>query len=181
MAEINFYDVNGVTGDAPAEDVNGTMTGAAADAAEEPADKPTADEPAEKPASKPTPKDGAGKQKIILAVDDSPFFLRSLDLMLKDSGYRIFCVNSGKAALEFVRRKYTPDLFILDIDMPITNGYDLAKRIKELGYTAPIIFLTGNAKEKNIIEAAKVGAADYIVKPLDKTQVLERINKHIGT
>jgi CheY-like chemotaxis protein len=122
----------------------------------------------------------SGAQKIILAVDNSAFFLRTLELMLKGSGYKVICVNSGKAALEFLKKRRPPSLFIFDIEMPLLNGYDLAKRVQELGYKVPIIFLTGNAKEEHIREAARVGAADYIVKPLNKEQVMERINKLIG-
>jgi CheY-like chemotaxis protein len=135
----------------------------------------------EEKAPAPTKNDGIGAPKIILAVDNSAFFLRAMELMLKGSGYKLVCVNSGKAALEFLRKQRAPSLFIFDIEMPLLNGYDLAKRVQELGFKAPIIFLTGNAKEEHIKEAARVGAADYIVKPLNKAQLMERINKLIGS
>ena len=112
----------------------------------------------------------------ILAVDDVTFFLSSLRALLKDSGYHLTCVNSGAAALNYLREN-TPDLFLLDIDMPLMNGYELARKIKEIGHTSPIIFLTANSSHHHVIKAIEAGAVDFIVKPISKAQVISKIDK----
>jgi CheY-like chemotaxis protein len=119
-----------------------------------------------------------GSEKNILAVDDTEFFLRTLKTLLQDTPYKLTCITSGKVALNFLQKNH-PDLFILDIDMPEMNGYELAMRIRECGQQAPIIFLTGNTTQKSVEKAHMVGASDFIAKPVNKDQVLQRINKFI--
>jgi FixJ family two-component response regulator len=63
--------------------------------------------------------------------------------------------------------------------MPRIDGYELVKKIREGGHTAPVIFLTGNATREHVIKAVKSGAVDFITKPVDKDQVLKRIARHI--
>ena len=121
--------------------------------------------------------DGPGRKiTSILAVDDVTFFLGTLQTLLKDTGYKLTCVSTGAAALRFLREN-SPDLFLLDIEMPEMNGYELAKKIRENGHKAPIIFLTANSSHKHVMKAIEAGAADFIVKPINKTQVTSKIEK----
>jgi CheY-like chemotaxis protein len=117
------------------------------------------------------------RKTSILAVDDSAFILGVLKTILQGDEYKLTCVTSGKEALIYIQN-HNPDLFILDIEMPKIDGYELARKIKERGHAAPIIFLTANATKEYVIQAANVGAVDFIVKPVDKEQVLERIARH---
>ena len=117
-------------------------------------------------------------KNTILAVDDRHFFLSAIKTMLQDTGYRVTCINSGASALNYLKTR-SPDLFLLDIEMPEMDGYELAKRIKEAGHTAPIVFLTGNANKDSVVNALKAGAADFIIKPVTKEQLLHRIGKYI--
>ena len=119
----------------------------------------------------------AGKNTI-LAVDDQHFFLNSIKVMLQDSGYKLTCINSGTSALNYLKVNQ-PDLFILDIEMPAMDGYELARRIRASGQTAPIIFLTGNSTKSSVLQALQAGADDFIVKPVSKDQLLKRIGKYI--
>ena len=121
------------------------------------------------------PEDG---EKSILAVDDNAFFLDSLKNILRDTDYKLTCVISSRDALKFIQN-HRPSLFILDIEMPQLNGYELAKKIRESGHTAPIIFLTGNATKEYVVNAVNAGGVDFIVKPPNKEYVLSRIAKHI--
>jgi len=118
------------------------------------------------------------EEKIILAVDDSPFFLTTLKRCLRNVPYKLTCVTSGDAALRFLK-EHDPALFILDIEMPNMNGHELAQKIKQAGHKAPIIFLTGNATEKNLRKAIEAGAADFLVKPIDDDTVVNKIRKYI--
>jgi CheY-like chemotaxis protein len=117
-------------------------------------------------------------EKSILAVDDNAFFLEMLKSILFDSKYKLTCVISSRDALKFLQN-HRPDLFILDIEMPQLNGYELSKKIREYGHTAPIIFLTANATKEYLLKAVQSGAADFIAKPPHKEYVLARIAKYI--
>jgi CheY-like chemotaxis protein len=121
---------------------------------------------------------GPPKANKILAVDDTAFFLTILKKILQDSRYNITCVSSGRDALKYLE-KHTPDMFLLDIEMPGMDGYELAAKIKESGYKAPIIFLTGNAKKEYLAKAVKSGAADFIIKPINKDVLLDKIRKYL--
>jgi CheY-like chemotaxis protein len=114
----------------------------------------------------------------ILAVDDSAFSLGLLKNILRESEYKLTCVTSGNDALKFLRN-HRPSLFILDIEMPQLDGYELAEKIKESGHKAPIIFLTANATKEYVVKAVNSGGVDFIVKPPEKEYVLARIAKHI--
>jgi len=118
-------------------------------------------------------------EKIILAVDDATISLTMLKKSLQGIPYKLFCVNSGDEALRFLNKNPEPDLFILDIEMPKMNGYELAEKLREKGQKAPIIFLTGNATKKNVVKAIDAGASDFIVKPIDKTYLAYKINKYM--
>jgi CheY-like chemotaxis protein len=117
-------------------------------------------------------------QKSILAVDDNAFFLDALKTALQDTEYKLICVTSGADALRFIQKRH-PDLFILDIEMPEMDGYELAGELRKSGAKAPIIFLTGNAGKKYVLKAMEAGAAEFIVKPINKKYVLERIGRII--
>jgi CheY-like chemotaxis protein len=117
-------------------------------------------------------------EKSILAVDDTEFFLHMLKTFMQDTNYRLTCTVSCPIALNFLQ-KNEPDLFILDIEMPKMNGYELAQRIRECGQKAPIIFLTGSSTRDSVEKALRAGAADFIVKPITKDQLLKRITKFI--
>jgi len=118
------------------------------------------------------------EKKIILAVDDTPFFLTTLKKILQDTDYKLLCLTSGSDALKALE-KHHPDLVLLDIEMPEMNGYELAAQIRKRGEKALIVFLTGNAKKENVVRAVEAGAADFIVKPVNKGEVLAKIERYI--
>jgi len=119
-----------------------------------------------------------GQDKIILAVDDNPFFLTALKKAMSETDYKLICVSLSSAALNFLE-KQKPNLFILDIEMPEMNGYELAEKIREKGANAPIIFMTGNSAKEYVLKAIKAGASDFIVKPILQEYVLAKIRKFI--
>ncbi|MCL2663831.1 MAG: response regulator [Oscillospiraceae bacterium] len=116
--------------------------------------------------------------KTIMAVDDMPLFLKSLKAMLHDMPYKVVCVTSAKDALRFIEN-HQPDLFILDIEMPDTNGYQLAEKLIGSGQKAPIIFMTGNSSPEDKEKALSIGASGFILKTMNKDDVIEVIQKYI--
>jgi len=120
----------------------------------------------------------ANVEKTIVAVDDATFPLTVLKKSLQGLPYDIICLNSGREALLYLKQ-HQPDMFILDIEMPKMDGYELAEKIRELGLGAPIIFLTGNATRRNVMKAVEAGASDFIVKPIDKEKLVSKISKYL--
>lgn len=118
-------------------------------------------------------------KKKILAVDDSALTLNSLKLILQDTEFKLTCVNSGETAQRYLLNN-SPDLIILDVEMPEMNGYELAEIIREKGHYAPIIFLTGNASMDYVFKAIQAGAVDFIVKPINKDIVLEKVRQYMA-
>jgi CheY-like chemotaxis protein len=123
-------------------------------------------------------KGGSAEQKNILAVDDTAFFLTVLKTTFQDTEYKLTCVRSGEDALKFLEN-HRADLLLLDIEMPYMDGYELAAAIRKSGQKAPIVFLTGNARKENVAKALAAGAADFIVKPINKDVILDKIGRYI--
>lgn len=120
------------------------------------------------------------EKKVILAVDDNPQLLTSITGIL-ESEYRIIAVTSANAAIKAMS-KFTLSLFLLDIEMPVINGYKLAEIIRgEKDYkSVPILFLTSKASRDHVITAFSHGGNDYILKPVDKELLLNKIRSHLG-
>jgi len=123
---------------------------------------------------------GTDLSKKILAVDDMPETLSFVNNALK-SNYKVVAVPSGKAALKVLEQQ-TPNLFILDIDMPEMDGFELALRIKQLPEHSktPIIFLTGNSSREHINNAMMVGCDEFIVKPATHEYLLTKVGAFLS-
>jgi cyclic di-GMP phosphodiesterase len=116
----------------------------------------------------------------IIVVDDQPANLKLLEEMLKVDGYKIRSFPRGRLALAAAAQN-PPDLFLLDINMPEMNGYEVCEQLKSNPELcgAPVIFLSAlNAKEDKI-KAFQTGGADYITKPFQLEEVQARIQTHL--
>lgn len=116
----------------------------------------------------------------ILIVDDSPSNLKLLANILTKKGYQIHPAISGQLALRHIDL-YTPDLIVLDINMPDMNGYELCKKIKtnsRFGRT-PVIFISALNEVNDKVKGFDAGGVDYIVKPVQEADVLARIETHL--
>jgi two-component system alkaline phosphatase synthesis response regulator PhoP len=113
--------------------------------------------------------------KKILVVDDEKDIVDLLKYNLQKEGYKVLTANNGKEALERVQQH--PDLILLDIMMPVMDGLQTLKTLKQARETEsiPIIFLTAKASETDEIVGLEVGADDYIVKPISIGKLLARI------
>lgn len=119
-------------------------------------------------------------KKAVLAVDDSRTVLNMLDLYLRDR-YELFCTTSGNEALQILQKK-TIDIILLDIVMPVMNGMMVLKKIREQKeyQDIPVLFLTGDAHRARVIESFQIGSQGYILKPVAKDDLLQRIEEGIG-
>lgn len=120
------------------------------------------------------------EKKKIVAVDDSGIILRMIGKVLGEK-YDVRSFSGSKRALAFLKDR-TPDLIILDIDMPEINGYELLKMIKEMEHLAeiPVIFLTSNNDKNHVVKAVAAGAKDYVIKPIDEEILIDKVSTLLG-
>ncbi|MCP4161740.1 MAG: response regulator [Deltaproteobacteria bacterium] len=116
----------------------------------------------------------------ILVVDDTLKNIQVVGKILREQGFKVSVAQSGKNALEIVR-KTPPDLILLDIIMPEMDGFETCKRLKEdeANRTIPVIFLSALAETKNKVKGFKIGAVDYVTKPIEAEELLSRIDLHL--
>ncbi len=116
----------------------------------------------------------------ILIVDDTPANLQVLAGMLKDRGYKVRPVPSGKLALLAARRD-PPDLILLDINMPEMNGYEVCEQLKadELLGGIPVIFISALTEQLDKVKAFATGGVDYITKPFQMEELHARVETHL--
>jgi DNA-binding response OmpR family regulator len=118
--------------------------------------------------------------KKIMIVDDEVDVVELLKSRLENSGYKVCAAYDGKAALAMVKKE-KPDLILLDVILPNMNGYDVCGFLKRDDATKriPIIMLTVKGKIGEIDEGVLSGADDYIAKPYELNELLDRIKKLI--
>ena len=126
------------------------------------------------------PKSGAGQPASILVVDDTPANLQVLAGMLKDRGYKVRPVPSGKLALLAAGRD-PPDLILLDINMPEMNGYEVCEHLKadDKLKGIPIIFISALTEHLDKVKAFATGGVDYITKPFQMEELHARVETHL--
>lgn len=111
--------------------------------------------------------------KKILIVEDEPGILVSLRDEFEAEGYGVLTAASGDTALETARAE-SPDLIILDIMLPVLDGYEVCKRLRAEGNSTPIIMLTVKDKELDKILGLELGADDYVTKPFSLRELTAR-------
>lgn len=122
----------------------------------------------------------SARPALILAVDDTPANLLILEKTLLEPNYRIKKALSGAEALRAVAEE-RPDLILLDIMMPESDGFDVCRQLKANPATAgiPVIFLTAVDETKSLRDGFALGAVDYIRKPFQTAELVARVSTHI--
>ncbi|MCL2627186.1 MAG: response regulator [Oscillospiraceae bacterium] len=115
---------------------------------------------------------------IILAIDDNPSILKSINTILHHD-YAVYTLSEPEKIRELLMI-ISPDLFLLDCNMPILSGFDLIPIIRsmQIHEDTPIVFLTAESTFDNMSAAISLGASDFLVKPLDEILLREKINKY---
>ena len=126
------------------------------------------------------PESTAAKAASILIVDDTSANLQVLAGMLKDRGYKVRPVPSGKLALLAARRD-PPDLILLDINMPEMNGYEVCEQLKADDQLRgiPVIFISALTEQLDKVKAFANGGVDYITKPFQMEELHARVETHL--
>ncbi len=117
----------------------------------------------------------------VFVVDDDASVRKAQERLLASLGYR---VQTFESATAFLARPETPgdgpQCLILDIRLPGTNGLDLQAALRTLGSTIPIIFSTGFGDVTTSVRAMKIGAVDYLTKPIDESDLLSAVERGIA-
>ena len=117
---------------------------------------------------------------LVLIVDDTPANLNLLANLLKNS-YSIRVANNGTKALELAQIEPLPDAILLDVMMPIMDGWTVCEQLKSMESTSriPIIFLTAKNSLQDEEHGLNLGAVDFISKPISPPIVLARLRTHL--
>jgi len=112
--------------------------------------------------------------KKILIVEDEPGILLSLKDEFESEGYTVYQAEDGEEGLDFAKQ-HAPDLILLDIMLPVLDGYEVCKRLRMAGDTTPIIMLTVKDQEIDKVLGLELGADDYVTKPFSLRELMARV------
>jgi len=116
--------------------------------------------------------------KTILIVEDMEFNIDLLTQILEDD-YHLLVAKDGAQGVA-ISEQYKPDLILMDIAMPIMDGYEATRRIRKSFQSLPIIGLSSHAMQGDAEKAKEAGCTDYLTKPVDENLLLEKIKGYLG-
>lgn len=116
------------------------------------------------------------KKKKVLLVDDQVSFIHMLTLKLNQMGYEVLSATNGEQGVELAVNE-EPDLVVMDVMMPVMNGFSAVERMRAEPQTAsvPVIFLSAKGQEEDLDRARRLDAVEFFVKPFSPKAVIERI------
>jgi len=114
----------------------------------------------------------------VLVAEDTKTNQTLIRLLLEKAGLQVTIVENGKQAAEKALDGNF-DLILMDMQMPVMNGYDATKKLRQQGFMTPIVALTANAMQGDDKKCFDVGCNDYIPKPIDRQKLLQILNKYL--
>lgn len=120
------------------------------------------------------------KSKVLI-VDDEPLNVDYLEQALEDSNYQIIVATNGREALDKIKRDQ-PDLVLLDLMMPILDGFEVLAQVKadQVLRDIPVIIVSASNDSKSVVRGIKQGAEDYITKPIDADHLVKKLKEYLG-
>ena len=119
--------------------------------------------------------DRAMEKMRVMLVDDEERFLATTSKLLTRKGYDVVTAASGAEALRRLA-EFTVDVVVLDVKMPGMDGIAALKGIKKISADVEVILLTGHATVESAVEGLNAGASDYLVKPCNLDELIQKIN-----
>jgi len=121
------------------------------------------------------------KNKLILVAEDDKALSRILTLKLENEGYEVILALDGQEALNLIKER-KPNLVLLDLIMPVKNGFEVLEELQKEKTNTPIIVLSNLGQEEDIKKSKDLGAKDYFIKSeIDLSAVVEKINTFLKT
>jgi DNA-binding response OmpR family regulator len=119
--------------------------------------------------------------KRILAVDDEPHILRLVSFSLSSHGFEVLQATDGMSAITAAEAE-CPDLILMDVMMPLLNGYEACRRLKDNPKTKdiPVVMLSAKSQLAEQTEGISCGAEDYICKPFTPKDLVEKVTSLLG-
>ena len=119
--------------------------------------------------------------KRILAVDDEPHILKLVSFSLKAGGFEVLEASDGLSAIEIARAEQ-PDLILMDVMMPVLDGYEACRRLRDDPATAdiPVVMLTAKTQAGEQQAGLDSGAKDYICKPFTPKDLVAQVQAFLG-
>jgi DNA-binding response OmpR family regulator len=116
----------------------------------------------------------------VLIVDDEPNIVTSLEFLMSRRGYDTQVARNGEEALAAVE-SFRPDLVLLDVMLPKVNGYEVAQRLREGGWSdLRIVMLTAKGRETEVAKGMAVGADLYVTKPFSTRELVDQVAALLG-
>lgn len=114
--------------------------------------------------------------RTILVADDDPVILGLLEVNFEMEGFDVVTVEDGAAALDHARAE-PPDLIVLDVMMPKMTGLEVAEALRDDDELSPIpiVFVSAKAQSADVARGMELGAADYVTKPFDPIELVQRV------
>lgn len=116
--------------------------------------------------------------KTILIVEDTELNIDLITQLLEDE-YRLLFARDGAQGVAVTLRE-KPDLILMDISLPVMDGYQATQKIRETMKSVPIIGLSSNAMQSDIDKATAAGCTDYLTKPFDENLLLQKLHLFLG-
>src|ERR671938_1308562 len=113
------------------------------------------------------------KKETVVVADDDPRLLRLVQFNLQQAGYRVVSAADGNRALRLAESE-NPDLILLDVRMPIMDGLEVCRRVRNFS-TVPIIMVTAKEAEEDKVAGLDAGADDYLTKPFGAPELMARV------
>lgn len=113
----------------------------------------------------------------VMVVDDEENILKSIEVYLKMEGFEVVAASDGEKALKMLK-SLTPDIIVLDLMMPVIDGYGVITRLREKKEwsSIPVIILTACGQDSDVLKGYRSGASCYMTKPFNLNELVDNIN-----
>jgi two-component system, cell cycle response regulator DivK len=118
--------------------------------------------------------------RVILVVDDTPTNFMLIKTALRDTGVEILWAKNGLEAIDFCEKDPRIELVLMDIRMPVMDGYEAAEKIRRIRKDLPIIAQTSYAMQGDKEHSLGAGCTDYIPKPINLTDLKKKLNHYLN-
>jgi two-component system alkaline phosphatase synthesis response regulator PhoP len=116
-----------------------------------------------------------GRQELVLVVEDDPTLRLGLVKTLRSAGFRVETAKDGREGVDKALATM-PDLVLLDVMLPVKNGFEVCEDLREADADLPILFLSAKGEEEDKVRGLRHGADDYVVKPFGVAELLARVD-----